>query len=131
MCEFCTQHGEGEKWYLTMENYSKDSAKSKSTAQICGGIYQRIRQARAKEHQAIGQDPQDADDETCQACVDSHAKRGSLRAGCADGGCGKNLRHGAGRGETSLRLPACDYGQYECALLLRLDHGQGTHGLAR
>ena len=24
MCEFCTQHGEGEKWYLTMENYSKD-----------------------------------------------------------------------------------------------------------
>ena len=24
MCEFCTQHGEGKKWYLTMENYSKD-----------------------------------------------------------------------------------------------------------
>ena len=24
MCEFCTQHGEGEKWYLTMENYSKE-----------------------------------------------------------------------------------------------------------
>ena len=24
MCEFCTQHGEGEKWYLTMENYSYD-----------------------------------------------------------------------------------------------------------
>ena len=22
MCEFCTQHGEGEKWYLTMENFS-------------------------------------------------------------------------------------------------------------
>jgi len=22
MCEFCTQHGEGKKWYLTMENYS-------------------------------------------------------------------------------------------------------------
>jgi len=24
MCEFCTQHGEGRKWYLNMENYSQD-----------------------------------------------------------------------------------------------------------
>jgi ferredoxin len=24
MCEFCTQHGEGKKWYLRMENYSAD-----------------------------------------------------------------------------------------------------------
>jgi len=24
MCEFCTQHGEGKKWYLAMENYSRD-----------------------------------------------------------------------------------------------------------
>ncbi|MHC4539822.1 MAG: ATP-binding protein [Planctomycetota bacterium] len=24
MCEFCTQHGEGRKWYLQMKNYSKD-----------------------------------------------------------------------------------------------------------
>jgi len=24
MCEFCVQHGEGKKWYLTMENYSRD-----------------------------------------------------------------------------------------------------------
>ncbi len=24
MCEFCTQHGEGKKWYLNMENYSKE-----------------------------------------------------------------------------------------------------------
>jgi len=24
MCEFCTQHGEGKKWYLNMENYSRD-----------------------------------------------------------------------------------------------------------
>lgn len=24
MCEFCTQHGEGEKWYLTMKNYSRE-----------------------------------------------------------------------------------------------------------
>ncbi len=24
MCEFCTQHGEGEKWYLVMENYSRE-----------------------------------------------------------------------------------------------------------
>ena len=24
MCEFCTQHGEGKKWYLAVENYSQD-----------------------------------------------------------------------------------------------------------
>lgn len=24
MCEFCTQHGEGKKWYLAMENYSQE-----------------------------------------------------------------------------------------------------------
>jgi ferredoxin len=24
MCEFCTQHGDGKKWYLRMENYSQE-----------------------------------------------------------------------------------------------------------
>jgi NAD-dependent dihydropyrimidine dehydrogenase PreA subunit len=24
MCEFCTEHGEGKKWYLQMSNYSRD-----------------------------------------------------------------------------------------------------------
>ena len=24
MCEFCVKHGDGEKWYLTMENYSRE-----------------------------------------------------------------------------------------------------------
>ena len=24
MCEFCTQHGEGKKWYLKMDNYAQD-----------------------------------------------------------------------------------------------------------
>ncbi|HUT32151.1 MAG TPA: 4Fe-4S binding protein [Planctomycetota bacterium] len=24
MCEFCTQHGEGKKWYLAMRNYSRE-----------------------------------------------------------------------------------------------------------
>lgn len=24
MCEFCTQHGEGQKWYLSMQNYSRE-----------------------------------------------------------------------------------------------------------
>lgn len=24
MCEFCTEHGEGKKWYLEMKNYSKE-----------------------------------------------------------------------------------------------------------
>lgn len=24
MCEFCVQHGEGKKWYLVMQNYSRE-----------------------------------------------------------------------------------------------------------
>jgi hypothetical protein len=24
MCEFCTEHGEGKKWYLQMKNYAKE-----------------------------------------------------------------------------------------------------------
>ncbi len=24
MCEFCDKHGEGKKWYLRAENYSRD-----------------------------------------------------------------------------------------------------------
>ena len=24
MCEFCTKHGEGKKWYLNAKNYSND-----------------------------------------------------------------------------------------------------------
>lgn len=24
MCEFCTKHGEGKKWYLQMKNYSQE-----------------------------------------------------------------------------------------------------------
>ena len=24
MCEFCTKHGEGKKWYLQMKNYSRE-----------------------------------------------------------------------------------------------------------
>ena len=24
MCEFCTQHGEGKKWYLQAKNYSQE-----------------------------------------------------------------------------------------------------------
>ena len=24
MCEFCTKHGEGKKWYEIMENYSRE-----------------------------------------------------------------------------------------------------------
>lgn len=29
MCEFCTQHGEGKKWYLQMKNYSQDMMSQK------------------------------------------------------------------------------------------------------
>ncbi|MBL0345711.1 hypothetical protein [Candidatus Villigracilis affinis] len=46
MCEFCTQHGEGEKWYLTMENYSKDllnqNQRRKYAADFLNGFDKRV-----------------------------------------------------------------------------------------
>jgi NAD-dependent dihydropyrimidine dehydrogenase PreA subunit len=32
MCEFCTQHGEGKKWYLEMKNYSQELLHAELTA---------------------------------------------------------------------------------------------------
>ena len=31
MCEFCTKHGEGKKWYLQMRNYSREWLKAPLT----------------------------------------------------------------------------------------------------
>jgi Pyruvate/2-oxoacid:ferredoxin oxidoreductase delta subunit len=46
MCEFCTQHGEGQKWYLTMENYSRDlldqKGRRKYAAEFLNGFHQRV-----------------------------------------------------------------------------------------
>ncbi|HET7142880.1 MAG TPA: hypothetical protein VFI68_02565 [Anaerolineales bacterium] len=46
MCEFCTQHGEGEKWYLTMENYSRDlldqNERRKYAAEFLNGFDKRV-----------------------------------------------------------------------------------------
>lgn len=46
MCEFCTQHGEGMKWYLTMENYSIElldqKDRRKYAAQFLNGFHRRV-----------------------------------------------------------------------------------------
>lgn len=46
MCEFCMQHGEGKKWYLTMENYSHDlldqKGRQKYAAEFLNGFVQRV-----------------------------------------------------------------------------------------
>jgi ferredoxin len=46
MCEFCTQHGEGKKWYLTMENYSKDllnqNQRRKYAVEFVNGFEKRV-----------------------------------------------------------------------------------------
>lgn len=43
MCEFCTQHGEGKKWYLEMKNYSQELLHETLTAE-----QQHIIQARSR-----------------------------------------------------------------------------------
>ncbi|MBI5840066.1 MAG: 4Fe-4S dicluster domain-containing protein [Chloroflexi bacterium] len=46
MCEFCTQHGEGKKWYLAMENYSRDlldqEERRKYAAEFLNGFLNRV-----------------------------------------------------------------------------------------
>jgi NAD-dependent dihydropyrimidine dehydrogenase PreA subunit len=46
MCEFCTQHGEGKKWYLTMENYSiellNQNDRRKYAAEFLNGFHTRV-----------------------------------------------------------------------------------------
>jgi hypothetical protein len=46
MCEFCTQHGEGKKWYLTMENYSiellNQNERRKYAAEFLNGFHTRV-----------------------------------------------------------------------------------------
>src|SRR5512143_1369165 len=32
MCQFCTEHGEGKKWYLQMKNYSKELLQAELSA---------------------------------------------------------------------------------------------------
>lgn len=48
MCEFCTQHGEGKKWYLAMENYSIELSdqnnRRKFTAEFLNGFHTRVPQ---------------------------------------------------------------------------------------
>jgi ferredoxin len=49
MCEFCTQHGEGKKWYLTMENYSiellNQNDRRNYAAEFLNGFHQRVPQS--------------------------------------------------------------------------------------
>ena len=46
MCEFCTQHGEGKKWYLAMENYSiellNQDRRRKYAADFLNGFHKRV-----------------------------------------------------------------------------------------
>jgi ferredoxin len=46
MCEFCIQHGEGKKWYLTMENYSIELLDQKNrrryAAEFLNGFHTRV-----------------------------------------------------------------------------------------
>lgn len=46
MCEFCIQHGEGKKWYLTMENYSIElldqNDRRKYAAEFLNGFHTRV-----------------------------------------------------------------------------------------
>ena len=49
MCEFCTQHGEGKKWYLAMENYSVEllnqNDRRKYAAEFLNGFHTRVPQS--------------------------------------------------------------------------------------
>jgi len=39
MCEFCTQHGEGQKWYLVMRNYSRELLAQKGRVKLMENFF--------------------------------------------------------------------------------------------
>jgi ferredoxin len=43
VCEFCTKHGEGKKWYEVMENYSQELLANKSRQKYIDGFIRGIR----------------------------------------------------------------------------------------
>jgi hypothetical protein len=43
MCEFCTQHGEGKKWYLNANNYSADLLSDPSRIKFIEEFYNNVR----------------------------------------------------------------------------------------
>lgn len=43
MCEFCTKHGEGKKWYEVMENYSKELLEDSSRQKYIGDFVKNIK----------------------------------------------------------------------------------------
>ena len=43
MCEFCTKHGEGKKWYEVMDNYSQELLADKSRQTYINGFVKGIR----------------------------------------------------------------------------------------
>lgn len=42
MCEFCTQHGEGKKWYLVMRNYSRELWEQKGRKEFAEYFWSRF-----------------------------------------------------------------------------------------
>ncbi len=42
MCEFCTQHGEGQAWYLNARNYSSDMLSDLERRKFIGRFYERV-----------------------------------------------------------------------------------------
>ncbi len=42
MCEFCTQHGEGEIWYLRLENYLEERLATEEQRQFPTTLYENL-----------------------------------------------------------------------------------------
>jgi NAD-dependent dihydropyrimidine dehydrogenase PreA subunit len=48
MCEFCTEHGEGKKWYLVMSNYSRELYAQKGRAEFLEHFMANFEEGNAK-----------------------------------------------------------------------------------
>jgi len=42
MCDWCQQHGDGKKWYLNVENFSKEFLKDKAVVEAANAYYQNL-----------------------------------------------------------------------------------------
>jgi len=112
MCEFCVKHGDGKKWYLAMENYSRELLHQQDRigymSYFANTFEERISQYSKTFSHTI-------------------TEAGSLRSNRPLGGYGANSCPDGWYFSAVVSLPPGDHGAEERTILLRLN-GRPTAG---
>jgi len=125
MCEFCTQHGEGEKWYLTMENYSQDlldqNKRREYAVEFLNGFHTRVPKS-IKQLDSVRKTPL----MKLAKPVLTHHQKQDHYGQVVPMEDAEKIFETMVQGAVRLRMPTCNHRKHECALLLWLDAGQAN-----